>query len=188
MEGSVKKSFVLWFTGLPCSGKSTLADAVSEKIRALGFSLDQLDGDVVRSVFPSLGFTREDRNRHVRQMGFLASRLEHHGVVVVASFVSPYEESRNFVRELCQHYIEVHVSTPLSKCESRDVKGMYKKARRGEITQFTGVDDPYEFPEQSEIRIDTTEPSVEECANEVVDYLKQNGFLKSDAAGSGGDC
>jgi len=175
----MKKSnaFVLWFTGLPCSGKTPLASALAARLNGSGVPVDQLDGDVVRSVFPALGFSREDRNRHVKQMGFLASRLEHHGVVAIASFVSPYEESRQFVRELCQNLIEVHVATPLEECEQRDVKGMYKKARKGEITQFTGVDDPYEIPSNSEITIDTSEPEVEECVEKIISYLKTRGLL-----------
>lgn len=171
------KAFVMWFTGLPCSGKSTLADALAARLSSYNVPVDQLDGDVVRSVFPALGFSRDDRNRHVKQMGFLASRLEHHGVVAIASFVSPYIESRQFVRELCENLIEVHVATPLEECEERDVKGMYKKARLGEITQFTGVDDPYEIPLGSEITIDTSKPDVEECIDKIITYLKKNDFL-----------
>jgi adenylylsulfate kinase len=148
---------VIWFTGLPCSGKSTLADALAGELRSRGFPVERLDGDQVRSVFPAVGFGRDERNAHVRAMGFTASRLQSHGIWVVASFVSPYRESRDFARRLCPGFVEVHVATPAEECERRDTKGMYARARRGELPGFTGVDDPYEAPEHPELRVDTRE-------------------------------
>ena len=115
----------------------------------------------------------EERNRHVKRVGFLASMLEKNGVFVVATFISPYRDSREFVRNLCENFNEVHVSTPLEVCEKRDVKGLYAKARKGEITQFTGIDDPYEEPLNPEIKVDTTNQSIEESVNYV---LKKLGF------------
>jgi adenylylsulfate kinase len=154
---------VLWFTGLSGSGKTTIAQEVCDELERQGIAVEYLDGDVIRSVFPNTGFSRADRDAHVRRVGFLASRLEHHGVVVIAALVSPYRESRDFVRSLCRNFIEIHVSTPLDVCESRDVKGLYAKARRGDIRQFTGIDDPYEAPLQAELVIDTSRVTLEEA-------------------------
>jgi adenylylsulfate kinase len=165
--------FVVWFTGLSGSGKSTLADLLHDRLKKRGYRVERLDGDVVRSVFPQTGFTREDRNEHVRRVGFLASMLEKNGVIVISSFISPYQESRDFVRNLCDHFIEVHVSTSLEECERRDIKGLYQKARKGEITSFTGIDDPYEEPESPEVRVDTEGKSELESLREVEKYLER---------------
>jgi adenylylsulfate kinase len=163
---------VIWFTGLSGSGKSTISQRVTEDLRRRGLRVEHLDGDSVRSIFPATGFTRPDRDAHVRRVGFLASRLEQHGVYVVASFVSPYRESRDFVRGLCTRFVEVFVSTPLEECERRDVKGLYAKARRGEIPNFTGISDPYEAPERAEIVVDTTQVSVDEAVQRVLSTVQ----------------
>ncbi len=165
--------FVVWFTGLSGSGKSTLADLLHDRLMKRGYRVERLDGDVVRSVFPQTGFTREDRNEHVRRVGFLASMLEKNGVIVISSFISPYKESRDFVRNLCNLFIEIHVSTSLEECERRDIKGLYAKARKGEITRFTGIDDPYEEPENPEVRVDTGGKSELESVQEVEKYLER---------------
>lgn len=170
-------SFVLWFTGLPASGKTTLADAVSERLSKNGFKVEQLDGDKIRNVFPKTGFSREERNTHITRAGFLASILEKNGVIVVASFVSPYQEARDFVRHLCQNFIEVFVATSLEVCERRDTKGLYKKARKGKIAHFTGIDDPYEVPTSPEMVVDTANESVEKCTYKIMGYLKEAKFL-----------
>jgi adenylylsulfate kinase len=162
---------VLWFTGLSGSGKSTVASHVCETLKCRGVEVEYLDGDAIRSVFPTTGFTRAERNEHVRRTGFLASRLEAHGVTVVASFVSPYRESRDFVRGLCRTFIEVYVATPLEECERRDVKGLYARARRGEISNFTGISDPYEAPEHPEISFDTRTVSVDEATARILERL-----------------
>lgn len=161
---------VVWLTGLPSSGKSTIAGRLVAELRERGARVEHLDGDAIRELFPT-GFTRAEREAHVRRMGFLASRLEHHGVVVVASFVSPYAESRGFARQLCANFVEVHVATPIEECERRDVKGFYARARRGEITRFTGVDDPYEPPSHPELTIDTRYVSVDEASRRILDWL-----------------
>jgi len=163
--------FVLWFTGLPCSGKSTLADRVYDEIERKGYRVERLDGDTVRSFFPKMGFSKDERNEHIKRIGFLASMLERNGVIVVASFVSPYRESRDFVRGLCDNFLEVHVKASLEECERRDVKGMYKQARSGEIKNFTGVSDPYEPPERSEITINAESETVEESACNVMRHI-----------------
>lgn len=165
------KPAVVWFTGLSGSGKSTVADWVADRLRAERVKVERLDGDSVRHIFPATGFSRQDRDEHIRRIGFLASKLEQHGVVVVASFVSPYEESRQFVRRLCGAFLEVHVSTPLEECERRDVKGLYARARRGEVTNFTGISDPYEVPSRPELTIDTSTLSVEEAGGRVLRLL-----------------
>ena len=164
---------VLWFTGLSGSGKSTISKQVYAKLNDLGLKVEHLDGDSIRHIFPSTGFTREARDEHIKRVGHLASRLEQHGVFVIASFVSPYREARDFVRSLCRNFVEIHVSTPLEECERRDVKGLYARARKGEIHNFTGIDDPYEPPENPELRINTVNVSVDEAVQSVMDYVKK---------------
>ena len=121
----------------------------------MGVGYERLDGDVLRGVFPNTGFSKEARDEHIRRVGFMASRLEHHGVIVIASFISPYRQARQFVRDLCSNFIEVYVKASIDECTRRDVKGLYKKALAGEIKEFTGIDDPYEEPENPEIVVDT---------------------------------
>ncbi len=163
---------VIWFTGLSGSGKSTLAREVEKKLQARNVPVEYLDGDVLRNLFPGTGFSREERDAHVKRVGFLASRLEHHGVTVLAAFISPYREARAFVRKLCRNFIEIHVSTPLEECEKRDRKGLYAKARRGEIEKFTGISDPYEAPGNPELELDTTNITPEEATSRVLDCLQ----------------
>jgi len=165
------KPTVLWFTGLSGSGKSTISERVYAILDEQGYEVEHLDGDAIRNIFPKTGFSREERNAHIKRVGYLASRLQTHGVFVIGSFISPYREARDFVRNLCDDFTEIYVSTPLEVCEQRDVKGLYAKARKGEITQFTGVDDPYEEPENPELTIDTTDLSVEESVQKVLDFL-----------------
>jgi len=162
---------VVWFTGLSGAGKSTLARAVCDRLLAAGVKVEYLDGDSIRTAFPQTGYSRPERDAHVRRVGFLASRLEHHGVFVVCALISPYAESREDVRKLCRRFVEVHLSTPLDECERRDVKGLYQRARRGEIANFTGLDDPYEPPAAPELRIDTREISVQDAADLVMTTL-----------------
>jgi adenylylsulfate kinase len=163
---------VIWFTGLSGSGKSTVADSVAEALVSRGHKVERLDGDTIRRLFPQTGFTRAERDEHIRRVGFLASTLEKHGVFVVASFVSPYEDSRRFVRSLCRNFVEVHVATPLAECERRDSKGLYLKARRGGIPHFTGISDPYEPPPSPEVVIDTTATPVEQLRDRVMAAIR----------------
>jgi adenylylsulfate kinase len=160
---------VLWFTGLSGSGKSTIAVRVHEELVRRGVDVEYIDGDALREVFPNTGFTRAEREEHLRRTGFMASRLAAHGVTVVASLVSPYRESRELIRKLCHEFVEIYVATPLDECERRDVKGLYARARRGEIKNFTGIDDPYEPPENPELTLDTRALSVEECVARVLE-------------------
>ena len=164
---------VIWLTGLPASGKSTIAEGVFKYLGANGIRVEHLDGDVVRKMFPKTGFSKEERDRHIRRVGYLAAMLEKHDVTVVASFISPYREAREFVRSQCKKFIEVYIATPLEVCEKRDPKGLYAKARRGEIKEFTGIDDPYEEPQLPDLRIDTTNQTVEESVQMVIDYISQ---------------
>lgn len=165
------KPTVLWFTGLSGSGKSTISERVFAILQNRGYEVEHLDGDAVRDIFPKTGFSREERTAHIKRVGYLASRLQTHGVFVIGSFISPYQDSRDFVRNLCDDFTEVYVSTPLEECERRDVKGLYEKARNGEIDNFTGISDPYEEPSNPEITIDTTNLSVDEAIQKVLNYL-----------------
>ncbi len=165
---------VIWFTGLSGSGKSTIAVWVAQALEREGHKVERLDGDTIRDIFPATGFTRPERDQHIRRVGYLASRLEKNGVFVVASLVSPYQESRDFVRGLCDRFLEVFVATSLEECERRDVKGLYAKARRGEITNFTGIDDPYEQPLAPELTVDTSGLSVEQAGRQVLNLAMKS--------------
>ena len=173
MESRNKKSkaFVLWLTGLSGAGKSTLSNRIYQNLVKAGHQVEQLDGDSLRAVFPSTGFSRKDRDEHIQRVGYLASRLEYHGIIVIASFISPYHQARSFVRNLCHNFIEVYVKADLETRKSRDVKGLYEKAIAGKITSFTGIDDPYEEPQHAEIVIDTDSLSVEQSEEVIMAYL-----------------
>ncbi|MEP6619827.1 MAG: adenylyl-sulfate kinase [bacterium] len=164
---------VLWLTGLSGAGKSTIAEWVVARLRARGHRTEHLDGDTIRDLFPDVGFDRASREAHIRRVGHLASRLEHHGIVVVASFIAPYESSRRFVRDLCANFVEVHVATPMSECARRDCKGLYARALSGSLKDFTGVDAPYEAPPNPELRIDTSGMSVEAAGAAVMQCLSE---------------
>ena len=171
MSGTQAPAPVLWFTGLSGSGKSTIATQVHAELVRRGTAVEYIDGDALREVFPNTGFTRAEREEHLRRTGYMASRLAAHGVTVVASFVSPYRESRDFIRRLCPGFVEIYVATPLEECERRDVKGLYARARRGEIRNFTGIDDPFEAPEHPELVLDTRTLTVEQSVSAVLERL-----------------
>lgn len=160
-DGSLP-ALVLWFTGLSGAGKTTLADLAAGYLRGQGYKVELLDGDIVRSIFPQTGFTKEERDSHIQRVGYLASVLERNGIIVLASFVSPYRGARHFVRGLCRNFHEIYVQSSLEACEARDVKGLYKKARAGAIPHFTGISDPYEAPEQPELLLTTDQETVGE--------------------------
>ena len=165
-------SCVIWITGLPAAGKTSIGEALTEALRKKGHRVEHLDGDRLRKLFPGTGFSREERDSHIHRVGYLAGMLEKNGVTVVASFISPYRDARAFVRKQCNEFIEVYLSTPLEECEKRDPKGFYKKARNGEMTQFTGIDDPYEVPENPEIEIDTSHQTIEETLRILLEFLQ----------------
>jgi len=165
------KGCVLWLTGLSASGKSTLAQEVGKALEGRGHAVEYLDGDQIRGVFPQTGFDRAARNEHIRRVGFLASRLEKHGVIVVASFISPYKEARDDVRSMCRHFFEIYLSTPLETCKTRDPKGLYRKALEGKITDFTGIGSPYEAPQHAELVLDTSRLSIPEARDKILALL-----------------
>jgi len=170
----------IWFTGLSGSGKSTTAEILTWLLLEHGRRVTVLDGDVVRThLSKGLGFSKEDRDTNVRRIGFVASELVRHGGIVICAVVSPYRAARNDVRKMVgdDQFVEVFVNTPLEVCESRDVKGMYAKARRGELNGFTGIDNPYEPPLDPEITLDTVNYTQQENANFVIEYLIEQGFI-----------
>ena len=173
--------FTLWFTGLSGSGKTTIADLVAPELERRGLLVERLDGDVVRTrLSQGLGFSKEDRDANVERIGWVASRLTRHGAAVVVSAISPYGEARRKARALVEAegvFLEIHVATPVEECERRDVKGLYAKARAGEIPEFTGVSDPYEEPAAPELRLDTTALSPKESARLVIAKLEEIGCL-----------
>jgi adenylylsulfate kinase len=171
---------VLWFTGLSGSGKSTIASAVEQKLFELGHHTYLLDGDNVRhGLNKDLGFSDQDRVENIRRIGELAKLMTDAGLLILTAFISPFKADRKIVRDLVQahEFIEIFMDTPLEECEHRDPKGLYKKARKGEITNFTGIDSEYEIPMQPEITIDTVNLSIEECAEQIVSYLKNNHII-----------
>ncbi|MFX0022019.1 MAG: adenylyl-sulfate kinase [Candidatus Hermodarchaeota archaeon] len=172
------KGFTLWFTGLPCSGKSVLADVVAEELKAKGMKVERLDGDIVRkSLTKDLGFSEEDRNMNIERVTFVAKLLTRNGVAVLASFVSPYNKIRAYSRKEIGDYILVYVKCSLEECENRDIKGMYAKARAGEIKDFTGIDHPFEEPDSAEIIVETDKQTVEESKDIILNALLQMGYL-----------
>ena len=165
--------FNLWFTGLPLSGKSTIGDLVFEKLRKYSIPLERIDSKDIRDLIPDIGYTREDRNRHMHRVGHLIKTLQNNSISTVASFVSPYKESRKAIREMVKNNVIVYVKADLETCKARDYKGVYEKAMSGELQNFSGINDVYEAPEHAEIVIDTTTMSAEEAAEEIVKYLRK---------------
>lgn len=164
----------LWLTGLPCSGKTTLGREVTKRLKAAGGKAELLDGDVLRhELWHDLGFTREDREENVRRIARLADVLERRGLVAVVSAVSPYRADRRAVRNSSADFIEIYVNAPLAVCEQRDLKGMYRRARKGELKGFTGIDDPYEPPENPEVECRTDLETIEESAAKIVRALME---------------
>jgi adenylylsulfate kinase len=173
------KGVTVWFTGLPCSGKTTLALKLSEALGKRGIESENLDGDVTRKYLSKgLGFSKEDRDENIRRVGFVCSLLTRHGAVTTAAFVSPYRSIREENRKLIGNFVEVYVKCSLEKCMERDVKGMYKKALAGEIKNFTGVSDPFEEPERPELVVETDKESEEESLQKVLGKLEELGYLR----------
>ena len=173
-------SLILWFTGLPSSGKSTIANELEKKLIAMRARTYILDGDNVRmGLCKDLGFSEEDRGENIRRIGEVSKLFVDSGAIVLSAFVSPYIVDRDKVRELVEEgeFVEVFVDAPLAVCEERDVKGLYKKAREGIIKGFTGIDDPYEAPLNAEITIDTSKVSLEGSVDIILDYLNEKGVL-----------
>lgn len=173
-----QKGFTVWFTGLPCSGKSTIGDIISGKLKEMGLKVERLDGDIVRkSLSRDLGFSEEDRNKNIERVTFVAKLLTRNGVAVVTSFISPYRKIREHARKEIGNFVEVYTKCSVETCIQRDRKGMYKKAIAGEIPDFTGISAPYEEPVAPEILIDTEKEITEECVNKVMNKLKELGYI-----------
>ncbi|MFE4107618.1 adenylyl-sulfate kinase [Almyronema epifaneia] len=177
--GSQQRGVTVWFTGLSGSGKSTIARALEEELRARDCQLEVLDGDIVRTnLTKGLGFSKEDRDENIRRIGFVSHLLTRNGVIVLVSAISPYQAVREEVRDRIEDFVEVYVSAPVEVCEERDVKGLYKKARAGEIKGFTGIDDPYEPPTHPEVDCRTHEETLTESVNKVLAKLEELGYIQ----------
>ncbi|MDQ0160542.1 adenylyl-sulfate kinase [Alkalibacillus salilacus] len=177
-----QKSAVVWFTGLSGAGKSTISVEVENELYRQGLHTFRLDGDNVRhGLNNNLGFSAEDRAENIRRVGEVAKLMSDAGLLTLTAFISPYREDRDKVREIMDddEFIEVYVACDLEVCESRDPKGLYQKARAGEIKGFTGIDDPYEEPKNPELVVHSDQNSLEECVQQVVDYLRQNGYFEA---------
>ncbi|MFH1509276.1 MAG: sulfate adenylyltransferase [bacterium] len=175
-----QKGFVLWFTGLSQSGKTTTADAVYEVLKDRGIKIERLDGDIVReSLTKDLGFSKEDRDENIRRVGFVAQLLSRNGVGVISSFISPYKKQRDDLRAKTENFIEIFMNTPIEVCEKRDTRGLYAKARAGEIQNFTGVNDPFEEPQNPDIDLKTAELDTVACTEKVIKYLEDKEFIPS---------
>ncbi|MCD8489365.1 MAG: adenylyl-sulfate kinase [Desertifilum sp.] len=171
-----QQGVTLWFTGLSGAGKTTLCQAVAEVLRSQGYQLEVLDGDTVRqNLCKDLGFSKADRDENIRRIGWLSQLLTRNGAIVLVSAISPYREIRNEVRQSIEQFIEIYVNAPLEVCESRDVKGLYQKARAGIIKDFTGIDDPYEPPLNPDVECQTHLESISHCVVKILNKL--NDFL-----------
>ena len=171
--------YTLWFTGLSGSGKTTITNLLVKDLLQRGSKLEVLDGDVVReNLSKGLGFSKEDRDTNIRRIAFVANLLSRNGVPVITAAISPYREIRDEARQMMDdRFIEVYIKASVEVCEDRDVKGLYAKARSGEIKEFTGVSDPYEEPTNPEITVETETQSPEESAAQILTYLEDNGFI-----------
>lgn len=173
-----QKGVTVWFTGLSGAGKSTLADALEKKLREQGLKIERLDGDIVRqSLTKDLGFSKEDRDKNIERVTFVAKLLTRNGVMSLVSFISPYRAMRDYARKETGNFVEVYVKCPLEVCAGRDVKGLYAKAQKGEIPNFTGVSDPYEEPLNPEITVETHTKPLDECVDFIISRLRELGYV-----------
>ena len=178
-ENKTQVGVTIWFTGLSGAGKSTITDILEKRLKGLGLKVEVLGGDVVRThLSKGLGFSKEDRDANIRRIGYVASLLSRNGVITITAAISPYRNIRQEVRELHENFVEVFAKCPLEVVEKRDVKGLYKKARAGEIPQFTGISDPYEEPLNPEIIVETNKGTPEQSADKIIEWLKENGYLE----------
>lgn len=173
-----QRGVTLWFTGLSGAGKTTITQALEKKLRESNCGIEVLDGDVVRTnLTKGLGFSKADRDENIRRIGFVSHLLTRHGVIVLVSAISPYRDIREEVRQKIGDFVEIFVNAPLAVCEGRDVKGLYEKARKGEIKGFTGIDDPYEEPLNPEVECRTDLESLEESVAKVWTKLIELGYV-----------
>jgi len=176
------KGVTIWFTGLPCAGKTSISQGVEEKLKSRGLAVERLDGDTVREgLSKDLGFTPEDRDQNIERVTFVAKLLTRNNVICLNAFIAPYKRHREYVREEIDNFVEVFVNTPLESCEERDVKGLYAKARAGEIQNFTGISDPYEEPKNTEIEVKTADHTVEESVDYVLQRLEELGWIEPES-------
>jgi adenylylsulfate kinase len=176
-----QQNAVLWFTGLSGAGKSTISSEVEKKLYETGYHTYVLDGDNIRhGLNKDLGFSEEDRKENIRRIGEVAKLLVDAGLITLSAFISPFREDRKMVRDMLGHreFIEIYIKCSLQECEHRDPKGLYKKARAGEIKNFTGISSPYEEPEHAELVIETDKQSLEKSVQQVIQYLEDNGYIK----------
>jgi adenylylsulfate kinase len=172
------QGFTVWFTGLPCCGKTTIADQVAIVLKKKDYTVERLDGDVVRlGLTSNLGFSKKDRDENIRRVTFVAKMLTRNNVIVLATFVSPFREQRRNARKEIERFVEVYVRCPVEICMKRDVKGMYQRALEGKIKHFTGVDDPYEEPEHPELILNTDTESPEESVKKVLQIVEKLGYI-----------
>ena len=169
--------FNLWFTGLPLSGKTTIADLVYEKLEKFHIPLERIDSKDIRELIPDIGYSREERNRHMHRIGNLIRTLQKNSISTVASFVSPYKESRKAIRSMVKHNVVVYIKADIETCQARDYKGVYAKALKGELQNFSGINDVYEEPQHAEIVIDANTMSAEESSDVIVKYIRKH-FIK----------
>src|SRR5687768_16091062 len=177
------KGFALWFTGMSGAGKSTISQIIYERLKAEGMKVELLDGDVVRTnLSKGLGFSREDRDTNIRRIGFVAKLLSRNDVAVIVAAISPYRAIRDEVRAEIGRFVEVFVRCPVEELIRRDVKGLYERALRGEVAQFTGVSDPYEEPLSPDVVVDTDQETVEQSVGKIVAALERLGHLPAASA------
>jgi adenylyl-sulfate kinase len=177
-----QRGFTIWFTGLSGAGKSTLAEALEPVLKARGHNVEILDGDVVRTnLSKGLGFSKEDRDTNILRIGFVAHLLSRNGVAVITAAISPHAEIRDQNRALIKDFVEVYVECSIPELTRRDVKGLYEKAIKGEIKNFTGVSDPYEAPEKPEVVVNSEHETVEESMNKILAYLESAGYIAKEA-------
>jgi adenylylsulfate kinase len=181
MTTAVKeKGFVVWLTGIPGSGKTTIGDILIDRLRDMGHKVESLDGDEVRrNLSPDLGFSKEDRETHARRVAYVSKLLSRNGVAVVVALISPYRSFREHVRNLVDDFVEVHVDASVEECIKRDPKGLYKKALAGEISDLTGLQDTYEAPETPEVWVQTEEQTPEQSADVIIEKLVHLGYLSA---------
>ena len=178
-QANLLRGVTVWFTGLPSSGKSTIARILERQFRKWNLKTELLDGDVIRThLSKGLGFSKEDRDTNIKRLAFVCQLLTRNDVLAIASAISPYRESRDQARRMIGNFMEVYVKTSLEECKKRDVKGLYQKARAGELKGMTGVDDPYEEPVNPEVICDTENETAEECAAKVTQRLADLGYLR----------
>ncbi len=177
-----QQGFVVWFTGLSGAGKSTLAEHLAPILRERGVPVEILDGDEVRTnLSKGLGFSKEDRDTNILRIGYVAKLLARNGVCVITAAISPYADIRKQVRDSVDNFIEIHVDCSIDELSRRDVKGLYAKALRGEIANFTGVSDPYEAPDNPEVRVNSEHQTEQESLNDILTYLEQRGLVPAAA-------